>query len=181
MGRQLKALTSALIDFINNQKLFFVATAMEDGTVNLSPKGLDSLRVINENRVIWLNMTGSGNETAIHLSHKNRITLMFCAFEGNPLILRLYGKASVCNYNDSEWTKHIDLFPTTPGARQLIDVQIEKIQTSCGMGVPLIEYKEDRRELLAWAEDKGIDGLEKYWEIKNTNSIDGFQVNSEIK
>ncbi len=181
MGKQLKSLTPRLIDFIKNQKLFFVATAMENGTVNLSPKGLDSLRVVDENQVVWLNLTGSGNETAIHLSHKNRITLMFCAFEGNPLILRLYGKASVHDFNDAGWKKHADLFPPTPGSRQLIVVDVEKVQTSCGMGVPLMEYKEDRRALLDWAENKGQDGLEEYWKMKNTKSIDGFQVNDQAK
>lgn len=109
MGRQIPELTLPLIEFINNQKMFFVATAMDEGSVNLSPKGLDSLRVINSQRVIWLNLTGSGNETAIHLEHKNRITLMFCAFDGDPLILRLYGTAKVYSHKSPEWEEHLIL------------------------------------------------------------------------
>ncbi|MEX0312940.1 MAG: pyridoxamine 5'-phosphate oxidase family protein, partial [Allomuricauda sp.] len=95
MGRRLDKLNQPLIDFIQQQKVFFVATAMEEGSINLSPKGLDSLRIVNENRVVWLNLTGSGNETAAHLGHNSRITLMFCAFEGDPMILRLYGTAKI--------------------------------------------------------------------------------------
>ena len=106
---------------------------------------------------------------------------MFCAFEGNPLILRLYGKASVYDFNNPGWKEHIDKFPPIAGARQIIDVQIEKVQTSCGMGVPIMQYKEDRESLLAWAEDQGQSGLEAYWEMKNTSSIDGFQRNSKTK
>lgn len=175
MGRQLEHLNAPLIEFIQKQKIFFVATAMDEGSVNLSPKGLDSLRVINESRVIWLNLTGSGNETAIHLKHKNRITLMFCAFDGDPIILRLYGKAQVYQKNTEFWREHIDHFPTIAGSRQLIDVTIEKVQISCGMGVPLMEYKEQRQSLVEWAENQGDDGLEKYWNKKNTTSIDGYE------
>ena len=174
MGRQLEQLTPPLIDFIQNQKIFFVATAMEEGSVNVSPKGLDSLRVINDSQVIWLNLTGSGNETAIHLKNKNRITLMFCAFEGNPIILRLYGKATSYQKGADFWENNISLFPSIPGSRQLIDVSIEKVQISCGMGVPLMEYKEQRQSLIDWAENQGEEGLRKYWEKKNTTSIDGY-------
>ncbi|PRX53179.1 pyridoxamine 5'-phosphate oxidase family protein [Flagellimonas meridianipacifica] len=174
MGRQLDQLTQPLIDFIQNQKLFFVATAMEGGRVNVSPKGLDSLRVIDEKRVIWLNLTGSGNETAIHLNNKNRITLMFCAFEGDPIILRLYGTAKSFKKGTDFWEKNIALFPTIPGSRQLIDVVINEVQVSCGMGVPLMEYKQQRQSLVDWAENQGDEGLKKYWQKKNTTSIDGF-------
>nr|WP_299345237.1 pyridoxamine 5'-phosphate oxidase family protein [Allomuricauda sp.] len=175
MGRQLEQLNKPLIEFIEKQKVFFVATAMEEGSVNLSPKGLDSLRVLNENRVVWLNLTGSGNETAIHLKNKNRITLMFCAFEGDPIILRLYGKATAYQKDTEFWNEHISLFPEIAGSRQLMDVEIEKVQISCGMGVPLMEYKEQRQSLVEWAENKGDEGLKKYWNKKNTTSIDGFE------
>lgn len=173
MGRQLKSLTPPLTEFIEKQKMFFVATAMEEGSINLSPKGLDSLRVLGPNRVIWLNLTGSGNETAIHLSHNDRITLMFCAFEGDPIILRLYGKAKVYGIENANWKKHIELFPKTAGSRQLVDVTIEKVQISCGMGVPLMAYQTQRQGLLHWAEKQGNEGLEKYWRKKNATSIDG--------
>ncbi|MEM9363132.1 MAG: pyridoxamine 5'-phosphate oxidase family protein [Bacteroidota bacterium] len=174
MGRQLNQLTQPLIEFIEKQQVFFVATAMKDGRVNVSPKGLDSLRVINENKVIWLNLTGSGNETAIHLKNKNRITLMFCAFEGDPIILRLYGTATSYQKGTEFWEKNNTLFSTIPGSRQLIDVSIENVQISCGMGVPLMEYKEQRQSLIDWAENQGDEGLRKYWQKKNTKSIDGF-------
>ncbi|MEM9648658.1 MAG: pyridoxamine 5'-phosphate oxidase family protein [Bacteroidota bacterium] len=174
MGRQLPQLTPHLIEFIQNQKMFFVATAMEEGSINLSPKGLDSLRVMDPNRVIWLNLTGSGNETAIHLSHKNRITLMFCAFEGDPIILRLYGTAKVYGAGDDTYGKLISLFPEIPGGRQLIDVRIDKVQTSCGMGVPLMNYSAQRQGLVDWATQQGEEGLKKYWKKKNQTSIDGF-------
>src|SRR5690606_7586577 len=175
MGRQLDGSTRPLIDFIEDQKIFFVATAMEEGSVNVSPKGLDSLRVMGPNRVLWLNLTGSGNETAIHLKHKNRITLMFCAFEGNPIILRLYGRAQVYEFGDAKWKEHIGDFPEIPGSRQLIDVHIDKVQTSCGMGVPLMDYQKQRQELVDWASRKGEEGLREYWKKKNTTSLDGFQ------
>lgn len=174
MARQLKELTPALIEFITNQKVFFVATAMEEGTINLSPKGLESLKVMGPNNVLWLNLTGSGNETAIHLSHKNRITLMFCAFDGDPIILRLYGKAQVHPVESEFWNGHISLFPKVVGGRQLIAIQIEKVLVSCGMGVPLMEYKSDRQGLLDWADKQGDEGLRKYWEKKNKTNIDGF-------
>lgn len=176
MGRRLKALTPPLIDFIKNQKIFFVATAMEEGSVNVSPKGLDSLRVLHENRVVWLNLTGSGNETAVHLTHKNRITVMFCAFEGDPIILRLYGKAKVHQPKSRFWQEHITLFPEIAGSRQLVDVEVEKVQISCGMGVPLMEFKNHRKELVDWAEKQGEEGLRKYWEKKNTTSLDGLPI-----
>ena len=177
MGRLLKGLTPHLIDFINQQKLFFVATAMEEGSVNLSPKGLDSLRILDENRVIWLNLTGSGNETTVHLAHKNRITLMFCAFEGDPIILRLYGKAEIYPYKSEPWKEYIDMFPDIAGGRQLVDVQVEKVQISCGMGVPIMEFKEHRNELVDWAKKQGEPGLKKYWQKKNTTSLDGHTAN----
>ncbi len=179
MGRQLSELTPPLIDFIKAQKMFFVATAMEEGSINLSPKGLDSFKVLGVNRAVWLNLTGSGNETAIHLSHKNRITLMFCAFDGDPIILRIYGKASVYQPGDAFWEEHITLFPKLEGSRQLINVQIEKVQVSCGMGVPKMEYKSQRHGLLDWAIGQGDEGLKKYWQKKNKSSLDGFETKQD--
>ncbi|WP_190811510.1 pyridoxamine 5'-phosphate oxidase family protein [Flagellimonas sp. S3867] len=176
MARKLDKLNELLIDFIQKQKVFFVATAMEEGSINLSPKGLDSLRILDENRVVWLNLTGSGNETAAHLNHKDRITLMFCAFEGDPIILRLYGTAKTYSFASTFWKEHIDLFPNIKGGRQLIDIKIEMVQISCGMGVPIMEYKHQRQELLDWAEKQGGDGLEKYWKTRNSTSLDGLPI-----
>ncbi len=173
MGKRLEELTPKLIDFIANQKLFFVATAMETGRVNLSPKGMDSLRVINANRVIWMNLTGSGNETATHIQNNDRITIMFCAFEGKPIILRLYGTAKAYHERDQFWKDYIELFPKIAGRRQLMDVHIDLVQISCGMGVPFMDYREDRDALNMWAEKQGKDGLVDYHENRNATSLDG--------
>ena len=177
MGRKLDELNPTLIDFIENQKLFFVATAMEEGSVNLSPKGLDSFRILDNNSVVWLNLTGSGNETAAHLNQTSRITVMFCAFEGEPMILRLYGTAQAHYTDTTFWKEHINLFPNIPGGRQLIAMKIDFVQISCGMGVPIMEYKNQRQGLLNWAEKQGDDGLKKYWKQKNTTSLDGYPTN----
>ena len=174
MGKRLEKLTPKLIDFIANQKLFFVATAMETGRVNLSPKGMDSFRVINGERVVWMNLTGSGNETAAHLQNNDRITIMFCAFEGKPIILRLYGTAKAYHERDQFWKDHINLFPEIPGSRQLMDVHIDLVQISCGMGVPIMDYREEREALKMWAKKQGKDGLEDYHENRNATSLDGY-------
>ncbi|MEO1011540.1 MAG: pyridoxamine 5'-phosphate oxidase family protein [Bacteroidota bacterium] len=177
MGKRMPKLTQRLIDFIKKQPLYFVATAMEDGRINISPKGLDSFRVIDENNVLWLNLTGSGNETAAHLKYQKRMTIMFCAFEGAPLILRLYGKAKAYHGYDDFWQRHIGLFPKSEGKRQLIHMSIELVQTSCGFGVPLMDFKQERTELVDWAKNKGEDGLREYWESKNSISLDGYPTN----
>jgi len=175
MGKRLEQITPELQQFIENQKLFFVATAMSSGNVNVSPKGMDSFRIINPNRVMWLNVTGSGNETAAHLLESDRITVMFCAFEGKPMILRLYGHAKAYHHYNEEWNQYIDLFPKFAGARQIIDIKIDIVQTSCGMAVPFMDYNHEREELNKWAEKKGEEGIHKYWEQKNTVSFDGME------
>ena len=177
MGKRAEKLTSRQIAFIEKQQLFFVATAMKDGHINLSPKGLDSFKVLDEKRVLWLNLTGSGNETATHLMNDGRMTLMFCAFEGPPMILRLYGRAKIYHQYDAFWDEHIGLFPEIAGSRQLIDMKIELVQTSCGFGVPMMEFVEQRKSLVQWAEDKGNDGIKDYWEEKNTVSLNGLETN----
>jgi len=150
-----------------------VGTAGNEGRVNLSPKGMDSLRILNDHQVIWLNLTGSGNETAAHLLEQSRMTLMFCAFEGNPLILRIYGKARAIHPRDAEWEEQITLFPKYPGSRQIFLLDIDSVQTSCGFAVPNYSYKEDREELINWSEKLGEEGVKNYWEEKNQVSIDG--------
>ena len=173
MGKRLNKLTPRLISFIENQPLFYVATAMKDGRINLSPKGLDSFRVLNETQIIWLNFTGSGNETATHLKYHDRMTIMFCAFEGPPMILRLYGEATALHARDTRWSELIDNFPDTVGSRQIIVMDLDLVQTSCGFGVPLMEYKGERDQLGPWAEEKGAEGLKAYWSEKNMTSLDG--------
>lgn len=173
MGKRLKKLSPRLISFIEKQPLFFVATAMQDGRINLSPKGLDSFRVLSETQILWLNLTGSGNETATHLNHLDRMTIMFCAFEGNPMILRLYGSARIHHTQDSEWERYNSHFQDMPGSRQIIVMDIDLVQTSCGFGVPLMDYVGERNLLEPWAIEKGKEGLLAYWEEKNLTSLDG--------
>ena len=173
MGKQLKKLSPRLIEFISNQKMFFVATAMAEGKINLSPKGMEAFKVLNENKVVWLNLTGSGNETAAHLRASDRMTIMFCAFEGPPLILRLYGNAKAYHKREAAWEEYIGRFPHYPGSRQIIVMDIELVQTSCGFGVPLMDYKGERDLLGPWAEEKGEAGLKAYMELKNSISLDG--------
>lgn len=172
MGKQFTAIDAATREFIEKQKIFFVGTAAS-GRVNVSPKGMDTLRIIDSNRVTWLNLTGSGNETAAHLLEHNRITLMFCAFEGKPNIVRLYGTAQVIYRKDQQWTEMLRLFPALPGSRQIIDVSIDLVQSSCGMAVPFMAYQGEREELKHWAEKQGEDKIKEYWQRKNTVSLDG--------
>lgn len=173
MGKQLENITPALQDFIENQKMFFVATAMQEGRVNLSPKGMDTLRVLGPNHIVWLNLTGSGNETAAHLRESDRMTIMFCAFAGKPMILRLYGTAKVYHERDEAYQNHIDLFPAIPGSRQIIVMDIDLVQTSCGFAVPFMDFKEERNQLKVWAEKKGDERLKEYWKDRNSVSLDG--------
>lgn len=174
MSKFYTKITSKLQKFIEAQKIFFVATAPNSGRINLSPKGMDSFRIMDENRVLWLNVTGSGNETAAHLLENERITIMFCSFEKAPNILRLYGKGKEIKPKDTNWNDVISLFPETPGTRQIFEIIIESAQTSCGMSIPFFEYKGERNELNDWATAKGKEGIENYWENKNQTSIDGL-------
>ena len=173
MAKQYDHIPERQQKFIAMQKIFFVATATDDSSINLSPKGMDSLRILDKKRIVWLNLTGSGNETAAHLLKSNRITLMFCAFSGAPLILRTYGRAKVYHTRDAAFQELIDLFPKIAGARQLIDIHIEIVQISCGMGVPYYDFKGERNQLKEWAEDKGQLAIEDYWVERNTRSLDG--------
>lgn len=174
MARFYPALDDKLSAFIAQQHVFFVATAAPEGRINLSPKGLDSLRVLDENHVAWIDLTGSGNETAAHLLADGRITLMFCAFEGDHLILRLYGQGRSIKPGQSEWAALAAHFPVVPGARQIYLLEIESLQTSCGAGVPLYEYQGERDTLLRWVEKKGAQGVRDYQHEKNRVSIDGL-------
>jgi len=163
--------------FIAEQKIFFVGTATADSRVNVSPKGMDSLRIIDMNRVAWLNLTGSGNETAAHVQQNPRMTLMFCSFADSPLILRLYGNAKAVHPHDSGWEALYSLFEPIPGARQIFDLSVDLVQTSCGFGVPYFTYEGERDQLREWAQNKGEEGLRKYWQDKNQTSMDGIPTN----
>jgi hypothetical protein len=175
MGKKINQIEPEIKKFIEEQKIFFVGTAMSTGIVNISPKGMDSFRVLGANRVIWLNVTGSGNETATHLRESNRMTIMFCAFEGKPLILRLYGTAKTYHPRDAEWNDLSELFPSFVGSRQIFDMEVDVVQTSCGMAVPFMDYQNEREELTNWAKKQGIEGINRYWQNKNTVSFDGHE------
>lgn len=156
--------------------MFFVATAplTADGHVNLSPKGLDSFRILSPNRVGYLDVTGSGNETSAHLQENGRITFMFCAFQEPPSILRLYGTGKTILPDAPEWAELYSLFSPIPGTRQIIVADVNRVQTSCGMGVPLYEHIGQRESLVKWADKKGEAGLREYQQQKNAVSIDGL-------
>lgn len=153
--------------------MFFVGTAAADGRVNVSPKGMDSLRILGRNRVVWLNLTGSGNETAAHLVENDRMTLMFCAFEGPPMIIRLFGSAKAYHPRDPEWKEYISMFPTMTGSRQIYDLEIDLVQSSCGMAVPYFDFNEQRDQLTQWADKKGYEGITQFWGERNQESVDG--------
>ncbi|MFB5762404.1 pyridoxamine 5'-phosphate oxidase family protein [Paenibacillus medicaginis] len=174
MGKQFTAMLPEHMAFIRKQHLFFVGTApmSRDGHVNLSPKGYDSFRIMSESKVAYLDLTGSGNETSAHLEENGRITIMFCAFQGPPNILRLYGTGTVILPEDSEWEGVYGMFDPLPGVRQIIVVDIHKVQTSCGYAVPFMSYEKERDTLRRWAEQKGEEGLRSYKQEKNMSSLD---------
>jgi len=169
-----ESITDRLREFIEQQHIFFVGTAARDGRVNVSPKGMDTLRVLGPNRVAWLNLTGSGNETAAHLLDTNRMTVMFCSFDRKPLILRLYGTATEVQPDQAEWSDLSAHFPDLPGARQIFDMAVESVQTSCGYAVPRMTFDDERELLSTWAHKKGSDGVAAYHQEKNVVSIDGL-------
>jgi hypothetical protein len=163
--------------FIERQHVFFVASATEGSRVNVSPKGLDALRVLGPNAVVYLDLTGSGNETAAHLLADGRMTIMFCAFDGPPIILRLYGRGRVVARGSAEYARLLtDHFGgvETVGARQMVVQDIDLVQKSCGYGVPNYEYLGERPSLPNWSEQKGEAGLAVYRQEKNVRSIDGL-------
>lgn len=177
MAKLYDQITEDLAQFIQEQPLFFVATAplAQDGHVNLSPKGLDCLRILSAMQVAYLDMTGSGNETSAHLHENRRITFLFCAFSGPPKILRLYGQGRSVLPGSDDWALLAPCFPDYHGARQIIATDIHRVQTSCGYGVPLMEFVGQRDTLLRWASAKGDQGLQNYRHEKNMCSIDGLR------
>jgi predicted pyridoxine 5'-phosphate oxidase superfamily flavin-nucleotide-binding protein len=177
MGKQFTSIDPSHREFIERQRIFFVASATAESRVNISPKDVASLRILDANRVAYLDQTGSGNETAAHLRVDGRVTLMFCALDGAPLILRLYGKGKTLARGSAAYTERLaSSFAGIegPGSRQIIAVDVELVQTSCGYGVPLFDFAEERTTLRRWAEAKGEQGILEYWRAKNTVSIDGL-------
>jgi len=177
MADKSTALTEKQIEFIQNQKMFFVGTAANSGKVNISPKGLDTFKIVNSNKVVWLNLTGSGNETAAHLLLNDRMTIMFCSFERKPMIIRIYGHAKIFHKRNKIFHDYIDLFPAYPGARQIIEMHIDLVQKSCGYAVPFMDFKEERSLLQTWTEKRNAEQMVSYQKEKNAKSIDGFDTN----
>jgi Pyridoxamine 5'-phosphate oxidase len=176
MGRELERITPELTEFLEAQPVFFVATAPEstDHHVNVSPKGLDSFRVLDERTVAYLDLHGSGIETVAHVRENGRITLMFCAFSGRPQIIRLQGRGNVIPADDPEAGPILERLPWQPGARSVIRVDVTRISSSCGYGVPLMEHVGERTLLTDWAAKHGEDGLAEYRAEKNATSISGL-------
>ena len=167
-------LTPELAQFIRAQPLFFVATAAGEGRINLSPKGMDTFRVLDEKRVAYLDLTGSGNETAAHLLRDGRITIMFCSFDSNAEIARIYGRGAVIHPNDERWPDLIANFPTLPGMRQVMEIRVESAMTSCGYAVPRMSAMTPRDTLEKYWIKKGELAKEEYWQTHNLRSIDGL-------
>jgi len=156
--------------------MFFVATAplRGEGHINLSPKGFDCFRVLSPTRVAYMDIIGSGNETAAHILENSRITFMFCAYDGPPNILRLYGNGHAVLPGDAEWEELSSHFTLQLSTRQIIVADLYEVRKSCGFGVPLYEYLGERDHAQKWAESKGAEGLEAYKQEKNLISLDNL-------
>jgi Pyridoxamine 5'-phosphate oxidase len=174
MSEWFKTITPELKDFISQQKVFFVATAPKEGRINLSPKGMDTFRVISRDRVAYLDLTGSGNETAAHLLDDGRITIMFCSFDKTARIIRLYGHGRTIHPRDTKWQDYLAMFPAEPGVRQIMEIDIDSAMSSCGYAVPRLDNLEERDTLRKYWEKRGDGAAEKYQRDKNLESIDGL-------
>lgn len=176
MAKFYDCITPKLREFIEEQMIFFTASATADSRINLSPKGIDTFRVIDENTVAYLDLTGSGNETAAHLKADGRLTIMFCSFGEKPLLLRLYGRGRLIFPRDPDWESWHAHFFTYPGERQIVVLDVNSLQTSCGFGVPVSIGGFVKRDALEeYCENKGVEGLEEYRRRKNAVSIDGLR------
>ena len=181
MATKFDKLNSEIINFMQNQHIYFCATAGYEGYVNVSPRDTKTLKILNDNKIVWLNFTGSGNETSTHIQENGRMTLMYCAFEGDALMLKIYGKAKVYHPRDQKYQElisYFDGYEEFVGNRQIFELDIELVITSCGEGVPYFEYKGEREALKIWSEKKGKDGIKEYW--KENNSISINEVNTNI-
>lgn len=176
MGKLYEAIDGRLSEFMGRQHVFFVGTAptSPEGRLNLSPKGLDTFRILGPRSVAYLDLTGSGIETVAHLRENGRLTIMFCAFEGRPMIVRLHGQGRAVEPGDPEWSGLIAGFPEYPGARSVVVMEVERISDSCGYAVPLYDYQGERSQLIDYAVRKGPEGLEAYRAEKNRASVDGI-------
>ena len=180
MAKQFDRISDDQRKFIEDQHMFFTGSAAPSGRVNISPKGMDSLRILSPNRIVWMNLTGSGNETAGHMLEDTRMTLMWCSFTTRPLILRCFGAAHTLHLGDDGWADLASHFPAHRSARQIFDLSIDLVQTSCGYAVPFMDYAGERDTMQKWVDGKSDDQLRAYWEEKNTKTIDGRPTNVPV-
>lgn len=185
MGKFHTALSTEHQAFALQQKMFFVATAplQQDGHINLSPKGMDTFYILSPTQVMYLDFIGSGNETSAHLLENQRITIMFCAFDGKPNILRMYGKGSTILPSNPAWKTYYTHFEAAnyPNVRQIFIINIDMVQTSCGYGVPFYAYQGERTIMSDWAARKGEEGLATYIQNNNLTSIDGLPTDYAVR
>lgn len=176
MGRSFDAIADHLVAWMEEQPIYFVASAPLDaeGHVNVSPKGGDSFRVLGPNAVAYLDLTGSGAETIAHTRENGRLTIMFCSFEEKPNIVRLFGRGEAVLPGDDRFPALASRFPANPGTRSVVRLDVTKVTTSCGYSVPMMDLVGHRDTLDRWAERKGPDGIAEYWGQKNQTSIDGL-------
>ncbi|RLA59549.1 MAG: pyridoxamine 5'-phosphate oxidase family protein [Epsilonproteobacteria bacterium] len=177
MAVKFDSINKAHKTFIESQKMFFIGSAGAEGYINVSPKGMDTLEIVDENTVVWLNHTGSGNETSAHVQENGRMTILFNSFDKNPMILKLYGTAKVIHDKDEEWEEMASHFSDFLGTRQFFEMKVELVLTSCGFGVPQYKYIGERNKLQKWAEKKGRDGMKTYWAEKNAVTLNGKETN----
>lgn len=176
MANRFSSILPEYQEFIQRQHVFFVGSAplSQEGHVNLSPKGYDSFRILSDQKVAYLDLAGSTNETSAHIVENGRVTIMFCAFEGAPSVLKLYGTGKVVLPDTQQWDELYPLFNPLPGARQIIVVDVHMVQNSCGFAVPFMTYTSERKKLKEVAIQMGEEALKKYAYEKNLESIDGL-------
>jgi hypothetical protein len=177
MAVKFTSINQAHQDFIEAQKMFIIGSAGAEGLINVSPKGMDTLKIVDEHTVVWVNHTGSGNETSAHVQENGRMTILFQSFEKAPMILKLYGQATVVHSYDSQWEEISKHFETSVSSRQFFEMKVTLVVTSCGYAVPLYDYKGERNTLKKWSEAKGKKGIKAYWLEKNQVSLDGINTN----
>ena len=177
MAIKFESINKAHRDFIEKQKMFVIGSAGADGFINVSPKGMDTLRILDDKTVIWLNYTGSGNETSAHVQENGRMTIMFNSYDNAPMIMKLYGQAEVFHSADNDWDELIAHFPKTEGARQIFKLHVELLLTSCGYAVPKYDFVEERKTLEKWVEKKGKEGIKEYWQENNLETLNGVKTN----
>ena len=177
MAKQYDSLDGKTRDFLLRQHIFFTASATDTSRVNISPREIGALRILDDNTVVYLDRTGSGNETAAHMLADGRMTIMTCSFEGPPLILRLYGSGTAIPWGTDVFNtiiaEHYDGHCPL-GARQLMQLKFDLVQTSCGYGVPLFSYEGERQAIENWHDAKGPQGVVDYWKKENLHSMDGL-------